>query len=363
MKRKQVKEILIFQAKRRQNICIFSLSIAITFLITIIFLIVFIKGNEYHYVKYKEKNNTNYKVYLKENEFFDNKFLEKDNEYISNIIDKIDADFEYYLSLEANVSYSYSYYIESNVNIKRKNSSEYLYNKTEIILDKVEKSTTDNEVKIKKLIEIDYNTHNNLMKKFVNVYSLDEIESFLILNMHVKVLGACDDFSETAQKESVLSIKIPLTTRVVNVELSDNLMNNENNLIECKKMIENAHIFLILAIVSLTAGVVLIYITIRYIVRTRTAETIYQKEMKKILNNYGSYIQTLTNSFDFENYQMLHIHSFNDMLEISDTIRQPILMKENEEKTGAYFLIMANFKVIYIYRLKVSTIEKEIKNQ
>ena len=43
------------------------------------------------------------------------------------------------------------------------------------------------------------------------------------------------------------------------------------------------------------------------------------------------------------------------MLEISDTINQPILMKENNEKTGAYFLIMTGFKVIYIYKLNIKS--------
>ena len=35
-------------------------------------------------------------------------------------------------------------------------------------------------------------------------------------------------------------------------------------------------------------------------------------------------------------------------------------MKENNDKTGAYFLILANTNVIYIYRLKVSTIFEDM---
>ena len=46
------------------------------------------------------------------------------------------------------------------------------------------------------------------------------------------------------------------------------------------------------------------------------------------------------------------------MLEIRDTIRQPILMKENSEKTSAYFVIPSNTKILYVYRLK-ATIKKE----
>ena len=51
------------------------------------------------------------------------------------------------------------------------------------------------------------------------------------------------------------------------------------------------------------------------------------------------------------------------MLEISETISQPILMKENNEKTGTYFLILTNSKAVYVYRLKVETIEEDLRKE
>jgi hypothetical protein len=71
----------------------------------------------------------------------------------------------------------------------------------------------------------------------------------------------------------------------------------------------------------------------------------------------------LGNEFDLSDYQVLKIETFTDILEISDKLRQPILMKENTEKTGAYFVIPSSSKLIYIYRLKVSDIEKEINEK
>lgn len=48
------------------------------------------------------------------------------------------------------------------------------------------------------------------------------------------------------------------------------------------------------------------------------------------------------------------------MLEIRDTIQQPILMVESENKTGTYFIIPSNTKILYIYGIKVSDIEAQI---
>ena len=57
------------------------------------------------------------------------------------------------------------------------------------------------------------------------------------------------------------------------------------------------------------------------------------------------------------------LNNFTDMLEIRDTVRQPILMKENETKTGAYFVIPTSSNILYFYRLKVSDIKRKIKQK
>ena len=109
------------------------------------------------------------------------------------------------------------------------------------------------------------------------------------------------------------------------------------------------------------SSLILIISAIRYEIKTRSAENIYEREMKKILNNYSSYIQTINNEFDFKAFKLIKVDSFTDMLEIRDTIKQPILMKESDDKTGAYFVIPSNTKILYIYRLKISDIKKEME--
>ena len=38
-------------------------------------------------------------------------------------------------------------------------------------------------------------------------------------------------------------------------------------------------------------------------------------------------------------------------------------MKENNDKTGAYFVIPSDSKILYVYRLKVSDIKKKIHEE
>ncbi len=364
MKKKQIDAILVKQAQRRKKVFLLICITVVIFIICFSFLLIFIQRNKNYYVKYNESNNTKFIVNLKENDFFENNYLNENNEYISSLVDNIKTDFIYKLSLEdENISYKYNYRIEANVNIKRKNSGINLYNKNEVLLDTIEKNTTDKEFTIFESLTIDYNHYNNLMKKFLSVYSLEDVESMLSIKMFIKVIGSCENFQENSEKESVISINIPLTKNVFSIETSDDLIKNQNNLIQCKKAYDVVYIFLLLSILFGVLGVCVIIYTVRYSIKTQTAENIYEKELKKILNNFGSYIQTLNSDFNFKNSQMLIIHEFNDMLEISDKIGQPILLKENDTKTSAYFVIPSNTNILYVHRLKVSDIEKEMNNE
>lgn len=361
MKKNQVNAILINQTRRRNTVMAFICIIIVVSILALSCILVYKERTKKQYVNYNETSNIDYKVLLKENDFFDDNYLGTNKQYIASLIDYITADFNYILSLdEKDVEYKYSYRIDANVDVKEKGTNTSLYNKTEELLSK--KETTSNQIKvnIQENIKIDYNYYNELIKKFVNTYDLENTESTLNINMYINVIGSCEDFNENEEKESVMTLSIPLTTKTMAIDLSNNLINSENNVMQCKSHYTNNFLLIIAGITFIIIDIILIIITIRYEIKTRTAENIYERELKKILNNYSSYIQTLSNDFDFSDYRLLKLETFNDILEIRDTIRQPILMKENSEKTGAYFVIPSNTKILYIYRLKVSDIEKKL---
>ena len=100
-----------------------------------------------------------------------------------------------------------------------------------------------------------------------------------------------------------------------------------------------------------------------YIRNSRSARTVYEIELKKILNNYRSYIQKVNSKFDLTGYQALKVDNFTDMLEIRDTTSQPILMVENSTKGGAYFIIPTSSKILYVYSIKISDYENKQKTK
>lgn len=365
MKKNRVNEILSIQTKRRKVIFGYLSSIIVLFCLALYLLFLFIDLNRTYYVSYKEQSNLDYKVYLKNNEFFVGEYLEKDQQYISTLIDYIIADFDYDLVMNEEVShYEYSYKIVAEVNVKEDGGTNSLYTFEDVLSEeKTFFSEGEKNVNINEEITIDYNAYNDRIKKFVTTYDLEDIESTLSVNMYVNVAGSCADYEEESYNESVVSLTIPLTTNTVAIDMNYDLVDTNDNVMACKEDNEYSYLILVVSILGFGSAIGLTIAVIRYILSTRTAEDIYSSEIKKILNNYSSYIQKINNDFDMHGYQVLKVDTFNDMLEIRDTIQEPILMVENKTKDGTYFLIPSKTKILYSYRLKVSDIQDRLEEK
>ena len=160
-----------------------------------------------------------------------------------------------------------------------------------------------------------------------------------------------------------MTLSIPLTQKTMAIDLSNKLINTEDNLMVCSRPSPLNYIYLIISFILCVVGLSFIVKLIIYTNNTRTAKNVYDKELKKLLNNYGPYIQKVDGTFNLRGYQALKIETFEDMLEIRDTIQQPILMVENTKQNGVFFIIPSNTKILYIYSIKVSDIEKELQKQ
>ncbi len=364
MKKKIVDSILIDDVIKRRNIIIYSVLIVLFFISCAYFSLNYIHNNKKSFVRYTENSDIDYKVYLKENNFFKKNYAEKDTQYIASLIDYISADFKYNINIDkVDVDFRYSYRVEADVVVKPRNEDRSLYEINEVLLPDVEETSYNSSgITINQNVSIDYNHYNELIKEFIATYRLVDIESTLSIKMYVNTIGTCENFVDNQNNESVISLVIPLTTKTMAIDIDNDLVEDTNYVVICEEG-SNSYSKLILAIIMGIIDIVLIIMLIRYLISTRTAREIYNKELKKILNNYHSYIQKINDRFDLEGYQVLKVDNFTDMLEIRDTLHQPILMVENSENSGVYFLIPSNTKLLYMYGLKLSTIKKQIEGK
>ncbi len=364
MKRSNVEIMFINETKKRRRIILYTALITIVSVFAVLLAFTSIQKGKTQYVKYKENSNIDYKVYLKENDFFKEKYLDKNSEYIASLIDYINANFNYDIMLdEKNIDFTYTRRVDAVVEVYEQNGKKPLYKITEELLgDKRQKAHDKTSVNINENVKIDYNHYNNLINEFKDTYGLSNVNSTLTIKMYISVKGDCNSMSETPDTETEISLNIPLTTKTMSIEMESDLVEDADGLLVCKKS-EPVLLWWISTGFVILIDIIIIIRMFLFIARNRTARDIYKKELKKILNNYHSFIQKVNNDFKLTGYQVLKIDTFTDMLEIRDTIQQPILMVESKQKNGVFFIIPSNTKILYTYSLKEQDIKKKMEKE
>lgn len=355
------KESKIFDMLKRKSIIFRYIVVIVLIFVTITMLIVQMKNTrKTQDIVYTENSNLDYKVYLKENDFFEEKYLGKDNQYIASLIDYIEADFKYELEAsEKNIDYKYTYKIVAEVNVGDEKNHNSLYKFNDELIEKKENEfNTNSKLKINEPVKIDYNKYNDIINRFVDIYDLDNSNATVTVNMYVNLID--EEVQSNAKNNTpAISLNIPLTTKTMAIDIESNSV-NENNINVCKTIGQEKYAFLIT--VLFIVNIILIINLIIFIKDTKNQQAVYSMRLRKIMSNYGSYIQKLNNEFDFEGYQILEVKSIEDLLQVRDTINKPILMTEKLLAMETYFFIPSE-KNVYVYELKAGNLRKNNKGK
>ena len=274
MKKNQVRKILSNITMYQQKIMSLGCLIVIMIFLTVSLFLFYENKKDKQYIHYQETSDVDYQVFLKENQFFNNDFLTNKNSYVASLINYLTAKFKYNLTLDKeNIDYHYSYRIEAETIVKEKDMDKPLYHSSDILLKEKNKKGNLNKINIQEDIKIDYNHYNQITKTFIQTYGLDNTESILNINMYVDIINSCDDLEQTPNKESVITLSIPLTTKTVGIDISDNLI-NDNGIMLCQ-MTTNRNIFLILGVIFSIIDIILTIYIIKYYFETLSLENLY----------------------------------------------------------------------------------------
>ena len=344
----------LYRKNREKWIFTQSVIIAVVTVAILISSIVSYKLNKTYYIEYQESGHIDYNVFLKENEFYDTTYVGKDQSYVASLIDKIVTDFNYSIDMDAeNVNYKYSYTINSNLEILDGTTNVPLFNpKQELVSVQNRSQNTSNRLVIDEIVVLNYDEYNDLASRFIETYSLSNTKSCIVLKLEVDVLSDCNAFSGSSVETYTSELRIPLTTETVNVKMTSSVPDSESKMIACARG-AGSEVFKTTAIVLGVIDVLLILLLAAFIYFTRTPDITYAAKVKKILSQYKSYIQKIKNLFETHGYQVVLVDTFDEMLEIRDTIQAPILMYENEDNTCTKFMIPTDSKLLYLYEVKV----------
>ena len=340
-----------YQRHRKGWIIFQSIIIGIVTLVLAFGSYTYYKLNKASYVPYTQKGSVIYKAYLADNAFYEQEYLNGSHAYVASLIERMTADFDYNLNIEqSDVKFNYSYKIDAQVEVRDKDSQMAIYNPVfELIPNKTLKGE-GNKIAIKDNVELDYKKYNQLAKDFIASYSLDDVESFLIVRMYVNVLGESQNFAQNKENNYVIELFVSLNKNTVTPYVVTPAETDEE-----KVLILNTNDTRLLRIILLGvafADLLLVIILALYVRITRDKHIDYARKVKRIVSNYTSYIQKVNNPVTLENYQVLNVDTFTEMLEIRDTLQMPILMFENDDRTNTQFFIV-NDRLLYLFEISV----------
>lgn len=311
-------------------------------------------------ISYTETGSVDYKVYLKPNSFYEEEFLGKDKQYIASLIDNIVVDFDYGYALDkqsiadsgvdlSTSMYWVTYEIYGELIITKQSTGKALFTKPYSFVEKsTQHFSVDTITSIENSVEVDYAEYNTLAKNFVDAYNLEDqgVASTLKLFMVAQVGGVGEQVTSHTE-----TLSIPLTEETINIMFMSSMPTNGNKIMVCDG--GDGQPYGYLSFISIGLGVIVLLIMCIYAVLTRNYDIEYDIKVKRLVSQYKSYVQKITNKFCADGYQVLKVGTFKEMLDIRDTTQSPILMHENQDRTMTEFLIPTQNNILYVFEIKV----------
>lgn len=310
------------------------IKIVISFIILVISIVaIFNSSNmsENVLVSYKTDSAVDYKVYIFQNNFITDEYMSKDKTYITNLVDKIDLTLNYNMSSTDKIDQNTKYDIVATVIVKHDTSGKVLWSENNsLISDKAISEYTDKSISIAESVSIPYNEYNNKIKQFNAQFNIP-VTAYVDVNLIVK------DASNNNIGSTGVSMDLAEDTFVVK---ENSTGSNVNDVTEEVK--PNERIIIIEGIIIALSGIYLVYQVYLAVNSSPLKKNYYSQAVYKILKNYGDIVAEIVKPIDLSHLKVIDVKNFDQMLDIEEEIRIPILFFETVKREEGWFVIITN---------------------
>lgn len=329
--KKQIKNIVIKSA-------ILLLLFGILFGLSTFLVLRFLSNDNKKVINYNEKGNLDYKVYLKENDFYETEYLTKGMYYIASLIDKIDIDFTYDFSIDDKADMDFSYRIVGNLKITDELEKNTFFQKEYVLLEtKNTKLTDEKKYSLNQNLSIDYNYYNKIANDFKSIYGLDTSSSltiYLVIDKNVK------NADETlVYNNNQISVKIPLSQRAIDIKMDDTGIENSKAITKEQPLELSSYIFVVLAIILFIFSVATLLKLLEVLTLLMPKKSKYEKYIERILKEYDRLIAETLSAPKFNDKNIVKIGKIEELLDIRDNLKLPIMYYNEKNKNESYFYI------------------------
>lgn len=298
-------------------------------------------------IPYTEQNDLDYKVYLKNNDYYESEYVQ-DMEYISNLINYIDLNYNYSLVVDKKIDLDYSYNVISRIKVYNNEEGDLIYKKDETLVDEVH-GTKQGMIQINEDLKINYPTYNDYVKEFRNQFSLfanSKLE--VIMTIQVK------DKEGKLNKSYSDIIEIPLGQQLVRISkiYEKPLANGKINVAEfdLNRAIFGGTSLFISILIFLVSIFEIITLSI---MKSKSGYSVYQKTLHRIFNEYDKLVVNTLEVPAVKDQQLIRVTTFEELVDAADNLKKPILYTEVEKNKLCHFCVISD-KQFYQYWLDVT---------
>lgn len=298
-------------------------------------------------LSYKEEGNVDYKVYLKENNFYKDQYLGKNMTYITSLVDHIDIDFNYNFDTSEKANLDYTYSVHANLVITPEDNSKVLFNEKYVLQDIATKKMVNvDEYNITKTINLDYNYYNDLANTFKSTYGVNCI-SKLIVELAVDTKGKDLEYESEFNGVNKLEVVFSLAQKQVDINLDAAIIDETTNInVESKGLIKNKGLLVVGTMFTFASVMVGVSLW-KTIYSKRMQKDEYTRYIEKILNNYDRAIVETTYLPNLDDYEVIEVGKFSELLDVRDTIRLPIIYSPIEDEGSCFYI--RHERTVYIH--------------
>ncbi len=315
---------------------------------------------------FQEKGNIKYSVCLKDNAFFEDECLDSNMSYVASLIKNISLDFNYQFNGNYdNLASSIDYEIGAKLIIENKDTKTKYYEKDYVLVPKTTDSVKNSGTlyNLDKKVNIDYEYYNSIATNFKSQYGVDS-QSYLevFLNTYNNVNPKYKDIPTNAQ----ISVRIPLSQKAIEINFNTQEINiNIEKYIISKAVIINDYQKLIAGIISFFLSLLFLSFTIVIIKRYTKKISKYDKFINKILKEYDRLIVETATFPDEKKYNVLLINNFNELVDVRDNLRTPIMFYNiKDHKISIFYILNDNNLYLYIVNSKdINDGDKKYENK
>jgi len=298
---------------------------------------------------YTEYGNVNYRVLVNSDEYYGDNYLESGKQYLSDVINTIETNFDYNLNLTRGMNYKYSYSIDGTLYIDSEDSGKNLItNNYNFAKQDVTSGVDGTQISVQEPINLNFKEYNDFVKNYKRKYGID-VTSKLVVKMSVDYEGIADIFKVKKNKKSVVEMTIPLgeketSVAVKKVDSSDKFIEKNGNKLD-------NDVLLCAGIVLFVIAVLILFNSISFLIKLVPKKSKYDKKKEEILKNYDRVIVVSKKEPDIYGLKVIECNSFNELLDAQQALEKPIVYYEIVKGQKALFIIN-NGTEVYRYVLK-----------